>query len=83
MLKPGKDIGVLNKSMIIRQLLLRGKKIPGLQDRMVEGGSMLFNEFVLLLIINERLYRHGEITEEQKTKIAAEIKNINKFDIGV
>lgn len=50
---------------------------------MVEGGSMSFNEFVLLLIINERLYRHGEITEEQKTKIAAEIKNRNKFDIGV
>lgn len=41
----------------------------------MEAGGFMDNKQIFLIIINERLYKQGEITREQRDKALNEIKS--------
>jgi len=46
-------------------------------------GDAMNHEQIIMLIINERLYKMGAITKEEMDKISIEIKNENAIEIAV
>lgn len=41
----------------------------------METGDFMDNKQIFLIIMNERLYKQGEITKEQRDKVLNEIKS--------